>query len=322
MHIEQIITNRRIDPHHANDLVYEWEDDLRQYFGATFAYNRGIQNERYSKFIPLVLNWLQTDKPAFTYEMCTQRHNGNNKRNIIPCIIDFYLRDPRLVRLWYCTYWRNPVICVSSREVYEYLSVDLGLQKIRHLPLSLSDRYRITAETHFDKPYDLMIAGRQDSVLSEYLNKYLAQHPETTFIRRVIADGQSKYIDQSGKVVSPTDTREIYMQLMRSTRACMYSTPGLDGKRRTNGFSQVTPRFLEIIAGGCYPLMRYKVNADTDYYRLADFGPSITSYEQFEKELDKARSEKADMRQYSRYLEKHYTSTVAQRLEEIIRAHG
>ena len=322
MQIEQIITNRQIDPHHANDLVYEWEDDLRQYFGATFSYNRGIQNERYSKYIPFVLNIVQTGKPAFTYEMCTQRHNGNNKRNIIPCVIDFYIREPWKVRLWYCTYWRNPVICVSSREVYEYLAVSLGLKKIQHLPLSISDRYRITEETEFEKSYDMLIAGRQDSMLTEFLNKYLTLHPDTTYIRRVLQDGKSVYVDQSGEVVSPTDSREIYMQMMRKSRACMYSTPGMDDKRRTNGYSQVTPRFLEIIAGGCYPLMRYKVNADTDYYRLADFGPSITSYEQFEKELDKARSEKADMRQYSRYLEGHYTSTVAKRLEEIIRAHG
>lgn len=319
MQLAQIITNRQIDPHPANDLVYEWEEDLRQYFGATFSYNRGVQNERYSKFIPFALNWVQTYEPAFTYEMCTQRHNGNNKRNIIPCIIDFYIREPWKVRLWYSRYWRNPAVCVSSREVYAYLTQTLGLKKIHHLPLSISDRYRITPQTRYEKQYDLVLVGRQNRVLTDYLNRYVAAHPDTTFVRRVLQDGRSIYVDQSGAVVSAVDSREIYIRLMRSARAAMYATPGIDNARQTNGFNQVTPKFLEIIACGCHPLMRYPQNADTDYFRLADFGSHIDSYEQFESALDQARRKPVDMNKYSRYLEEHYTSVVAKQLEQIIR---
>lgn len=318
MQISQIISNRRIDPHHANDLVYEWEDDLCQYFGVELFYNHKIKNERYSKFIPLLLNWLQTYKPAFTYEMCTYRHNGNNKRNIVPCLIDFYLRSPWQVRLWYAQYWRNPAICVSSREVYEYLTQTLGFSKIHHLPLSISDRYRITPDTRFDKRYDLFIAGRQSSVLTDFLNRYIASHPDTTFIRREMRDGCSVYVDNTGATVSPTDTREIYMHLLRQARACLYSTPGMDDTRRTNGFSQVTPRFLEIIAAGCHPLLRYPDNADTGFYSLADFCPNLDTYEQFEQAMDNARREPVDMHQYSNYLQAHYTSQVAKQLEQLV----
>ena len=319
MQIKQIITNRRIDPHHANDLVYEWEEDLCRYFGAEFYYNQAVKNQRYSKFLPFVLNWVQTYQPAFTYEMCTYRHNGNNKRNIVPCLIDFYLHKPWQVRMWYAQYWRNPAVCVSSREVYEYLTQTLGLKKIYHLPLSISDRYRITPLTRYDKHYDLFIAGRQSPVLTGFLNRYLSLHPDTTFIRRAMQDGQSVYVNQSGEVVSPTDSREVYMQLLRQTRACLYSTPGMDDTRRTNGFSQVTPRFLEIIAAGCQPLLRYPDNADTAYYRLSDFCAHLDSYEQFEQALDRARRQSVDMHQYSDYLEEHYTSQVAKQLEQIVR---
>ena len=318
MKINRIVTNRMIDPHHANDLVYEWEDDLRDYFGTTLFYNHVWKNERYSKYIPLVLNWLQTNEPAFTYEMCVYRHNGNNKRNIVPCLIDFYLRKPWQVKLWYYQYWRNPVICVSSREVYQYLTEELALTKIKHLPLSIYDRYRITENTRFTKHYDLLLAGRQNAVLKDFLNQYIQGHPEFTYIRRDIINGKSVYVDQNGKCISSTDSREIYIQMLQQARTCLYATPGMDGGRQTNGFNQVTPRFLEIIVCGCHPIMRYPKNADTDYFDLSSFGPHIDSYAQFEVEMDKARQQLVEMKKHAEYMKSHYTSVVAKQLEQIL----
>lgn len=319
MNIQCIVSNRKIDEHHANSLVYEWEDELCTLFEVPLAYNHKLKNERYSKYIPFLLNWLQTDKPAFAYEMCTYRHNGNNKRNIVPCIIDFYIRSPWKVKLWYYSYWKNPAICVSSKEVYEYLTKEMHLKKIYHLPLSLSDKYRISKETVFEKKYDLFIAGRQNPILAGFFREYLSRHPETTFVRRELRNGISQYFNQSGECVSETDSREIYVQLIRQARACMYAVPGIDGAVHTHGFSQVTPRFLEIIAAGCFPLLRYVSNADTDFYQLSSFASSIQSYEDFENQLDIARKERVDMEKYSNYLQHHYTSVVAEQLRNILR---
>ena len=318
MNIQCIVSNRKIDEHHANSLVYEWEDELCSSLEVPLAYNHKLKNERYSKYIPFLLNWLQTDKPAFAYEMCTYRHNGNNKSNIVPCIIDFYIREPWKVKLWYYSYWRNPAICVSSKEVYDYLTNEMHLQRIYHLPLSLSDKYRISKDTVFDKKYDLFIAGRQNSVLAGFFRKYLTRHPETTFVRRELRNGISQYFNQNGECVSDTDSREIYVQLMRQARACMYAVPGIDGAVHTHGFSQVTPRFLEIIAAGCFPLLRYVSNSDTAFYQLSSFAPSIQSYEEFENQLDTARKEQVNMEQYSNYLQQHYTSVVAEQLKNIL----
>ena len=318
MKIERIISNRKIDPHHANDLVYEWEDDLCQYFNSSLFFNHALKNERYSKYIPFLLNWLQTGESAFTYEMCTYRHNGNNKRNIVPCIIDFYLRKPWQVYAWYAQYWRNPIICVSSREVYHYLHDEMGLHKIVHLPLSLSDRYRITDSTRFEKKYDILLAGRQNKVLKEWLTFYMEKHPDVTYIHRDMIDGKAVYLDQAGQCVSDTDSRAIYMRLMQQVRACLYATPGMDRGRPTNGFNQVTPRFLEIIASGCHPLMRYPKNADTDFYQLSDFCPNIETYEQFEVAFDEARQQTVDMKKHAKFMAGHYTSVVAKQLEQII----
>ena len=318
MNIQCIVSNRKIDEHHANSLVYEWEDELCTLFEVPLAYNHKLKNERYSKYIPFLLNWLQTDKSAFAYEMCTYRHNGNNKRNIVPCIIDFYIRGPWKVKLWYYSYWKNPAICVSSKEVYEYLTNEMHLKKIYHLPLSLSDKYRISKETVFEKKYDLFIAGRQNPTLAGFFREYLSRHPETTFVRRELRNGISQYFNQSGECVSETDSREIYVQLIRQARACMYAVPGIDGAVHTHGFSQVTPRFLEIIAAGCFPLLRYVSNADTDFYQLSSFASSIQSYEDFENQLDIARKERVDMEKYSNYLQHHYTSVVAEQLRNIL----
>lgn len=319
MKLSRIITNRRIDAHHSNDLLYEWEDELQHYFGATLFYNHPWKNERYSKFIPFLLRILQTNEPAFTFEMCVYRHNGNNKRNIIPCILDFYLHKPWMAKCWHAFYWRNPAICVSSKEVYEYLTNELGLAKIHHLPQSLSDKYRITENTLFHKQYDVFIAARQDKVLLDFLQRYIELHPDTTFVRRIQREGRNVYINEQGECIRESDTREIYLELMRSSRICLYAAQGMADGRVTNGFHQVTPHFLEIIASGCHPIMRYPQNADTQWYDLKRFGPSLDTYGEFERAMDVARQTPVDMKMYSDYMNNHYTSVIAKQLQEILK---
>ena len=83
-------------------------------------------------------------------------------------------------------------------------------------------------------------------------------------------------------------------------------------------FNHVTPRFLEMIAAGCHVLCRYMPNADTEYFELSRFCPSIESYEQFEKLMNKALKESIPIDQYKQYLKKHYTSVRAQQLKDIL----
>lgn len=320
MEIKRIITNRRIDPHHANALLYEWEEDLRDCFGADFHYNKPCQNKRYSKFFPLFLNFIQTSEPAFTFEMCIYRHSGNNKKNIIPCILDYYVHNPLLAKLLFgFLYWRNPAICVSSPEVYEFLSAVIGKKKLFLLTLSISDRYAITEDTVFEKKYDMFIAGRQNPVLSDWFKEYCKCHPNTRYVcSKRLPNGEFRFFDQDDRCISDDDSRETYISLMRSSRACMYSPQGIDGSRKTNGFEQVTPHFLEVVACGCHPLLRYNKNIESDYFELASFCPHIDSYELFEKLFDKARVTDVDMKMHSEYLKTHYTSVAAEKLKQIV----
>ena len=106
---------------------------------------------------------------------------------------------------------------------------------------------------------------------------------------------------------------------MKLAKCGLYSTPGIDGgESRTNGFSQVTPRFLELIACGCHIIARYKQNSDTDYYQLGNFSQSIDDYKSFERALDLSRDSIVDMNKYSKYLSNHYTSNRVELLSKFI----
>ncbi|MDE5694098.1 MAG: glycosyltransferase family 1 protein, partial [Duncaniella sp.] len=72
----------------------------------------------------------------------------------------------------------------------------------------------------------------------------------------------------------------------------------------------VTPRFLEALACGCRPIMRYPDNPATRHYRLSDFGPSVDTYAQFEAEADHILSTPLDLDAIAAYLAPRYTSQV------------
>ena len=99
----------------------------------------------------------------------------------------------------------------------------------------------------------------------------------------------------------------------------VYSTPGIDGgETRTNGFNQITPRFLELIACGCHVIARYPSNPDTDYYEINKFCPNIEDYLQFEKRLDYCLETEVNLDNYRHYLLKHYTSVRCKELQHAI----
>ena len=208
---------------------------------------------------------------------------------------------------------------------YDFVDGYLKQNKIQgfnigHLALSISDKYAIDKDTRFEKIYDLILMGRQNPVLEGFLKQYIKEHPDLYYVYRELKDGKFNYYTNRGESLGDINTREKYMKLMRSARCGLYSTPGIDGgEKRTNGFSQVTPRFLELIACGCHVIARYKPNTDTDYYELERFSKSVDSYEQFERMLDEARSSDVDMQAYSSDLSKHYTSVRANQLKEIIK---
>lgn len=321
MELQGIITARNYNTWPSYDLVYEWEDIIANVLGFTLIYENKLVGNKFVDRIPYLSRLLQTSVPSFKFDMTPNRRlfNGNNKNTIVPCIVDFYLKDTLALKKFYKRYYRHPIVLISSREAFEYLKNHDCPLRIIHFPLSISDKYKITPETRYEKIYDMVLMGRQNPILEEYVKRFAAEHPSFYYVYRIREDGKFNYYTSKGECLGDVNTREKYMCLMCKAKIGLYTTPGIDGgEKRTKGFNQVTPRFLELIASGCHVIARYPDNADTRFYHLSDVCPSIDTYEDFTKAVDKALSCDVNMRTYSEYLANHYTSMRCKQLQEII----
>ena len=320
MEIKRIATTRKSQNWPSFDLVYEWEDTFLKSLDISPYFINKYTSNRYIKRIPFIKYLLTPNEDTFIFEMSAiTKHNLWNRKNIIPCIIDFYLSRNSL-KEFYRSYNKHKIVFISSKEVLSFLLDNQCPLNIAHLPLSISDKYKITPDSHFEKKYDLVMMGRQNPILEQSAYKYAETHKDFLFVYRKQKGKQFLYYTSANEYLGDINTRDRYIHLMRQSRCGLYSTPGIDGgEARTNGFNQVTPRFLELIACGCHVIARYKENPDTDFYQLKAFSPSVNTYEDFEKLMDQARQKPVDMQKYSNYLSNHYTSERIKLLQETIK---
>ena len=180
MKIERVLTNRRRFREYVWQIVYEWEDCLSEQLSAPFLYN--ILANRWFRF-----PWIKitgsgasmptTKKMSFAFVMRPWSFDDNiaGKKNIIPAIIDFWLRKDSDIKAFEERYRKNPIVLISSKQVYDFLKrkqVDVNLL---HWPLSLPDKY--TFQPH-EKKYDCVLAGRPSAVLKEWMIRYSENHPD------------------------------------------------------------------------------------------------------------------------------------------------
>lgn len=312
----KIITQRDCETWPSWDLVYEWEDILVKELNASFVFEPKILDNKKIKKIPCIYKILVTrGSTTLAFDMAPVLSESlQNARDVIRCIIDFYLKKED-IPFFEKAYSKNSVVLISSKEVFDFLNKNNCKLNIKHFPLSISDKYRITPNTCIEKEYDLVLMGRQNPVLLSFLKQYENEHPSFRYVYRERSGANFQYFTSDGKVLGNINTREQYWSIMRKGKCALYSTPGMDGgESRTNGFSQVTPRFLEILACGCHVIARYKTNSDTEFYELDKFCPSIEDYSSFEQRLNHALKTDVDMNMYADYLSKHYTSVRAQQL--------
>lgn len=318
-----LISERAYEHWPSFDLIYEWEDELIKAIpGAKLYRNKElyINRKRVLKFIKRFTGinpnaiFLKNNK-CFHFDLSARTtSNFMNNKNHKVCIVDFYLKGKEL-RNFYKAYANVEKLFVSSREVYDYLMTHNPVREILHLPLTLPDKYMLTPAIHYEKIYDLVLAGRQNPILLKYLEEYVKGHPLKIVYRKEISNGQFLYYTNQGEYVGNIATREDYFSLMRKSKIAFYSTPGIDGgENRTNGFNQVTPRFLEELACCCNIISRYEDNSDTEYFELRDMTHRITCYQDFKKAMDESLTTSPDLNKYANYLSKHYTSGIAQQL--------
>lgn len=331
MKIENILSRRSIPKWVSWQIVYEWEDIFCELLNARlkkdtecYLYKRKIGH--ILRLFPFIWVYnrlpLGTRSNAFLFEMNPMyRKNGHNNRpNVIPLLIDFYLRSSEELNQFYKLYDKNKIVLISSREVYDFLLTSHCPLRIAHLPLSISDKFRITPDTYFEKDIDFVLIGRQNPVLLKWLDIYQERNGKLRIARNVRENWDCKYyIDD--EYIGTAKTREECIALYRRSKVGLYSTKGCDDDYSffaTNGFSQVTPRLFEYIATGNHLLARYADNSDTRYFELNKICKNLISYEEFEAELKHCLSTPVDMVKYSHYLSKHYTSERVKEFKEIL----
>ena len=315
------------------DIVFEWEDIFAEMLNIPvlvrgkreFAFDercRKIYQRTKIPFYRLFNLFDKRGRNVFMFDASTKRQDGiyNNKK-YIPCLIDYFLNDNEYFK-FLNAYRKNPLVLVSSREVFEYLKDKKCPIQIEHLPLSIADHY--WRDEPFEKKYDLVMFARQNPLLRQYIDKYEERHPDFQLVRGKYEDGHYLYyMSKTNEIVSICDTRDEYMKLVSESKVAVYTTPGMDGTRTdANGWNQVTPHFLEEIVGQCHIIARYPDNADTRWYEMQKICKNVESYEDFEELLDKYLHETVDIKLYKEYVKKHFTSQRAEMLENIIKKYN
>lgn len=330
MIIEKVLTRRWFADRKSYDLVYEWEDQLSEQLGVSFGFSPAFEISSSTKpwlktlfaCFDFLSRPLVTHKLALSFEMNPAFRMGKtiNRKNVIPWIIDFYIRKPEELQLFYKRFNRHPIVLISSKEVFDFLVEQQCPLNITHLPLCISDKLQITPKSTFEKEFDVLLMGRQNPILLSWLDLY-RQTREISVVSCKREKSHFNYYSSDGIFIGNADKRDGCITLLKKSRIALYSTVGLDEdyrSKRSHGFSQVTPRFLEFIATGNHVIARYADNSDVEFYELNRICPNTKTYEQFKAQMDKALSEPVDMKLYSDYLKKHYMSERIKQLKEII----
>ncbi|MBQ8047216.1 MAG: glycosyltransferase family 1 protein [Prevotella sp.] len=318
MKIERISSCRAIDKRFFWQIVFEWEDIFSREMGIPIWEEPKVSVNPHAFRLPILDDIVLLGKGnLFRYDLSAGNYNFWNNHKVLPCIIDFNLTKKKIAG-FERAYSKHKQVLISSLEAYVFLKENNTRLPIAHLPLSISDKYKITGETRFEKKFDLVLMGRQNSVLMGFLKEYAKKHPDFVYVLRKDTKSFS-YYTSTGELVGNIITREDYMHLTQQARCALYATQGIDGEHEwRNGYNQVTPRWLELIASGCHVIARYPENVDTKYYNMEHIASSCDSYCDFELKLDKARNESADMEKYSEYLSCHYSSNRVAMLKDIL----
>ncbi|MDR0799422.1 MAG: glycosyltransferase family 1 protein [Dysgonamonadaceae bacterium] len=332
MKLKGIITNRYLSSWPSFDLVYEWEDCISKSLSIPLIPKSGnkdrirnlVTKYRLTKPYQWIKKHFFSSQNYYLYYILGVANHSQaplfTRKKVIPVIIDFFVSQEYLPR-FYENYKEYELVLIADLDAYRFLQANHPPFRIAHFPLSLSDKYCLTPETHFEKRYPLLLAGRDNPVLNDFLSAYVAKHPDFEYVYRKYEDGRFNYYSNQTGLIGEFATREEFMNLIRASRCAFYATPGIDGDEgRTEGFSPLTPRFLEFLAAQCRVVARYVDNAEAAFYELLSITPNIADYQQFEKILTEYLQPKTDFSDYMLYLSKHYTSERIERLKHIVNA--
>lgn len=321
MNIKFIYSDRKHQKWPSYHIIYEWEDIISHILKVPII-NSVNQNSIFfrliNKFSKKIIKCDSTkvfekilikNNKFLYYEMSPKNYlSFSNNINAIPIIIDFWKNYE--ITKFINFYQKCPVILISSLELLKYLKKSSFSLNMIHFPFSLPDKYKLESDQKFEKKYDIVLPGRNNPVLWEYLKAYEKKNPKIEYIYQVNKNGKLLYINNKNDIIGSFNDRINYIKLIQSAKVTFYATPGIDGGEiRTGGFNPVTPRIFEMFSAGCYVIARYPKNYDTEYYRLESICPPVESFNDFKQRLEMALYQNCTpIHEYSNYLKEHYTS--------------
>lgn len=283
--ITQIDSIRNFEQYPSYLILYELEDDI--------ANAKNIPIHLLSKWryafgkllFKSVSNILikRATPPGFIFSvMMTPDYHRLylNKTNVIPYIIDYWKRYDALFEKQFAHF---PVVYISGQEVYEYLKAKRTKVKIKHLPLSISDRHMPLFGEQVNKDIDIINVGRKNKVMDEYIQQYLLKYPDNNYVHREMENGENIYYSSIHGRLGTLTTRDDLLKILSRSKIAIVTSPGLDGgEQRTGGFNPVTPRVFEAAIGKCYMIGKYEKNSE--YYgfgldKLVEIPDSYTEFE-------------------------------------------
>jgi hypothetical protein len=327
MRIANILSKRLVEKHPSYHIIYEWEDELAAclkvpVINATPLLRKLVIN-RYSKkiagfFSDNAFNWLNNKVENFS--AASKAAKSLVFELYVSTEPSFTTSPKAVLAAFYRTYADCEQVLVSSLEALRYLQTQNCPLNLAHFPLSLSDIYKLKAETKYVKEYDILFAGRANVVLMDFMQQFVVKYPETEFLQQQEIGGELHYVSNKRGVIGKFHSRADYMNLLRASKISFYSTPGIDGgEKRTGGFNPVTPRYLELLSAQCLLLGKYPTNEETTFYELDKVCPNVDSFESFERlMLGYLHETNASFDQHRAVLDKHYTSLRAQELTSLL----
>lgn len=328
--LRYICSQRKFASPPSFQIVEEWEDIISNFLEKGIKYdNKFLRKLIYRLDKSYLLNILCKAIPKsrslkLRFEMDARNKNSLIiDKNTIPVIIDFWYQREDLQN-FYHAYKHVPLVLISSLEVFNFLKNNNCPLTIEHWPLSLPDKY-INRELikNVEKEFDFCFIGRPDPYFIEFIERYSKENSSFSYIQNNNDINNRKYYSNKGEIICTDQGRSTYLEIIRKSKITCYSTPGVDkAKIITETYNQLTPRYLELIAGGCYILCHYADNADIRYYGVNLNHVNITSYDEFKKQLTfYLNSKSRDINECTYYLQKHTTTSRIIILKNILSKH-
>lgn len=319
-----IISKRKYETWPSWYVVYEWEDILSEKLGVDLEFidDSSLGARIKSKWRHMVFRYFH--KIAFgKVDVQNMRlafiMNANDyclyvDRNVIPIFLDF---PEKMVSIIVEKTKMLPFFFVTALEVYDLLK-NYGSENVIYLPLSISDMY--FSDIVPTKKIDVIQFGRKNPVLHEWMMGYVTAHPEVEYVYQS-NNGSLTYLSTTRGNLGKFDKRKEYIDLLKSCRISLVSTPGMDKSRMDFGnVDFFTPRFFESAAFYCHMLGRYAENNEADFLKIHSVCFNVKTKMEFFDSMDKMLKlpNEINVCKYKEFLDFNLTSKRADLIKTVM----